>query len=419
MKFKSLNNVYCIETTVKHSYNSQIKYRSKHIHVYINDSEKDLEYANQIFYRNRLKIHFKHISITKAHKILNMMQLNYSISDISKILTISNKSIKKLIEDCTVDTLYKQTKTKLFCHKCSEQVLIVKRLSLVQKARKLAYYGTNRNIFNSKKIIQKHQEVMIAWNKEVSHYNKFKNEKDFKIKAIKISARTFLDNFDTKNWKPKLSTMYWILRKDFSRFSWDFLPYKSIGKYKTKKRPQAKRPKKYIGQNISFRSQSVDLRLGNNDYEMDTVIGNKSDKFCILTLQNRRSRYIYMAFVRRNSKDVKRGLLFIIKKYKLTIDTLTIDNGSENYLLDTIPQIKEIYHCNPYCSFEKGGIENAHRFIRRFIPKGTSMDKFTQSDMDIIQERINKIERYNIADWNYKNFKPSQLEKISNSFINM
>ncbi|WP_408633495.1 hypothetical protein, partial [Mycoplasmopsis felifaucium] len=60
----------------------------------------------------------------------------------------------------------------------------------------------------------------------------------------------------------------------------------------------------------------------------------------------------------------------------------------------------------------------AHRYIRRFIPKGTSMDKFTQSDMDIIQERINKIERHNIADWNYKNFKPSQLEKISNSFIN-
>ncbi|QQH28217.1 hypothetical protein HYE02_00815 [Mycoplasmopsis bovis] len=47
--------------------------------------------------------------------------------------------------------------------------------------------------------------------------------------------------------------------------------------------------------------------------------------------------------------------------------SLTIDNGSENYKLPEIESIKEIFHCHPYSSSEKGSIENAHRLLRRYI----------------------------------------------------
>ncbi len=79
---------------------------------------------------------------------------------------------------------------------------------------------------------------------------------------------------------------------------------------------------------------------------MDTVIGLRSDNYCILTLINRKSRmFVYAQLSRRNAKAIKENLEKLIKDNNLVIDTLTIDNGSENYKLPEIESIKEIFHC--------------------------------------------------------------------------
>ncbi len=70
----------------------------------------------------------------------------------------------------------------------------------------------------------------------------------------------------------------------------------------------------------------------------------------------------------------------------LVIDTLTIDNGSENYKFPVIESIKEIFHCHPYSSSEKGSIKNAHRLLRRYIPKGKSIDKYVGQDLKPIAD---------------------------------
>ncbi len=72
----------------------------------------------------------------------------------------------------------------------------------------------------------------------------------------------------------------------------------------------------------------------------------------------------------------------LIKDNNLVIDTLTIDNGSENYKLPEIESIKEIFHCHPYSSSEKGNIENAHRLFKKIhITKGKSIDKYVGLDL--------------------------------------
>ncbi len=47
--------------------------------------------------------------------------------------------------------------------------------------------------------------------------------------------------------------------------------------------------------------------------EMDTVIGLRSDNYCILTLINRKSRMFYCALSRRNAKAIKENLEKLIK----------------------------------------------------------------------------------------------------------
>ena len=47
----------------------------------------------------------------------------------------------------------------------------------------------------------------------------------------------------------------------------------------------------------------------------------------------------------------------------------------------------QIYYAHPYCSGERGSNENNNRLIRRWIPKGISID-------DISKEFIKKIENW-------------------------
>lgn len=52
-----------------------------------------------------------------------------------------------------------------------------------------------------------------------------------------------------------------------------------------------------------------------------------------------------------------------------------------------------VYYCDPYCSFQKGGIERGHEYIREVLPKGTSFDDLTHEDISLLASHINSIPR--------------------------
>lgn len=130
-----------------------------------------------------------------------------------------------------------------------------------------------------------------------------------------------------------------------------------------------------------------------NAYELDLVKGKRSDPFAILTCINKKTRIAYAKKVKPNACDVKTKLLEIIEENNLQIDQLIIDNGSENVLLYEIKSIKQIYRCRPYCSSDKAQIENVHRILRYWIPKGKSINSIQQRDLDEIMNKINNYPR--------------------------
>ena len=77
----------------------------------------------------------------------------------------------------------------------------------------------------------------------------------------------------------------------------------------------------------------------------------------------------------------------------MIIKQLIIDNGSENVLLYKIKSIQQIYRCRPYCSSDKGQIENVHRLLRYWIKKGKSIDLINQEELDQIVDHINNYPR--------------------------
>ena len=57
-----------------------------------------------------------------------------------------------------------------------------------------------------------------------------------------------------------------------------------------------------------------------------------------------------------------------------------------------------VFYCDPSASFQKGAIENNHEMIRRIIPKGQPMDRYTQEDISLMMNHINSYGRKNLGD---------------------
>lgn len=73
------------------------------------------------------------------------------------------------------------------------------------------------------------------------------------------------------------------------------------------------------------------------------------------------------------------------------IRTLSLDNGIENKQHAGIASATGagIYFCDPYSSYQKGGVENANKMLRRYVPKGCDIGRFSQLQLDDFVAKIN------------------------------
>ena len=67
------------------------------------------------------------------------------------------------------------------------------------------------------------------------------------------------------------------------------------------------------------------------------------------------------------------------------------DNGSENmnHLIANKILGCDSYFCRPYCSADKGSIENRNKILRQFLSKKTNFDLISEDTIAIIQKAIN------------------------------
>lgn len=143
--------------------------------------------------------------------------------------------------------------------------------------------------------------------------------------------------------------------------------------------------------------------------EMDSVEGKKGGKV-LLTLHFTVPQ-LMLAFIR--DANTSQSVLDIFDKLYLELNpdifnelfkVLLGDNGSEFSNPSAIEtdlqgnQRARVFYCDPQASYQKGAAENNHTFIRRIIPKGTSLDRFTQKDITLMMNHINSYGRPNLGD---------------------
>jgi len=146
---------------------------------------------------------------------------------------------------------------------------------------------------------------------------------------------------------------------------------------------------------IDKRPKTIDAREYFGDWEGDFIVSGKGGRGAILVLHERKSRYaILRRVMHRSAAQVERTLLEMISPLS-NFRSLTLDNDIAFVHHEKIS--KElgvpIFFCHPYASWQKGGVENTNRMIRRFVPKGADISKYSNEDIQKIEWSINSIPR--------------------------
>jgi IS30 family transposase len=174
--------------------------------------------------------------------------------------------------------------------------------------------------------------------------------------------------------------------------------FKTKEKYLTSKKPVAQNKRE---NSIERRGAEINERKEFGHWELDTVLGKAGKgEACLLTLTERltRQEIIY----KLNSKKAEEVTKFFAKlkrvnkgKYKEIFKTITTDNGTEfsEYKKIIKNTGTQIYFCHPYASCEKGTNEKHNGIIRYFIEKGTSINKYTQEEINKITKWMNEYPR--------------------------
>lgn len=170
-----------------------------------------------------------------------------------------------------------------------------------------------------------------------------------------------------------------------------------------------KRIKDVDAKRIDDRPQEANDRSELGHWEMDCIeSGRRKGRSCLLVLVERKSRETLIFKLRsQTQKEVQRSLdqhekKIGIKRFCKKFKSITVDNGSE--FLDWrnleqswvsnrgIPRT-QIYYCHPYHSWERGTNEQINGHIRRFVPKGCAISKYSTKEVLEIQEWLNTYPR--------------------------
>ena len=143
---------------------------------------------------------------------------------------------------------------------------------------------------------------------------------------------------------------------------------------------------------ISKRPKYINDRKGLGHMEGDFIVSGKSGTGILLVLVCRRTRKGLMERILPVSvRNVERALLRMKQRFP-EIKTITFDNDIlflEHKRLEQKLKVR-IYFCHPHAPWEKGGVENLNRWIRRFVPKSSDISRYSKLFFQKLEAKANR-----------------------------
>jgi IS30 family transposase len=316
---------------------------------------------------------YKHIDKIERKEIALLLSKGYSFRDIGKALGRSPNSISREIRENSVLGSYYS-----------------------EKANHKAYV---------KRKYSKYQGMKVVDNPALWGYIKEKIREDWSPEMISGRIRKIDNHLRSISPKGIYKFVFSVYGRNLERF----LAYKGRKrKPKTARKVLGLKERMFIDQ----RPKIVDQRRRFGDWEGDFIVSGKEGKGVLLVFYERKSRYVLLKkLLSRKIEEVHRAI------YEITggvfMNTLTLDNDIVFRKHKELSEILEtpIYFCHPYHSWEKGGVENTNKLIRRYIPKGGDISQYSNQYIRMIEDKLNNRPRKCL---NYKT--PNEVMKENRQF---
>ena len=148
---------------------------------------------------------------------------------------------------------------------------------------------------------------------------------------------------------------------------------------------------------ISQRPLEVESRHISGHWETDNMEGKRSDHICVSATVERKLRFTLLGFLEdKTAVEKTNSVIGALTSFpRSLVKTITFDNGKENSYCQLTKSVLEVevYKTTPYHSWEKGTVENTIGRVRRFLPKGQTLDGLTRETLQLIQDRMNNTPR--------------------------
>ena len=297
---------------------------------------------------------YAHFTKSDRLEISILLNRGYSHRDISKSLGKHHSSISKEIKENSVNDQYDPIKA---------------HLKATKKRTKSKYQGMKiRNNLDLENYVT--DKIKSYWSPE---------EIAGRIKNIDVNIRYV-----------SAPSIYKYL---YSRYGQSLHAYLYSGRWCKRKRYRIKGPKKpKIPNRISIEARPtvVSQRMRFGDFEGDTMGRIRTDSEVLVGSVERMSRNILLG-KEPGLKYAMDGLKKQLSPYQNVIESLTLDNGTENARHEELGIAT--FFCHPYSSWEKGTMENSFNRLRRFIPKGASLRDYSNEDIRRFAELMNNTPR--------------------------
>lgn len=237
-----------------------------------------------------------------------------------------------------------------------------------------------------KRKISKYQGMKVVGHPWLQEYieDKMKNNK---WTPEEIAGRLQSDN----NNIPLISakSIYKFLHSIHGQYLCRYLVHQ---RYKPKKRRGKKVKRSNIPNRKSIRERPViaDLNLQFGHFEGDTLGRIKTDNQVVAGVREKISRKLFICKMPR-LKYAMDGFKDMLNPHHDIAESLTLDNGVENARWKELGILT--FFCDPYSSWQKGGIENDFMRLRRFIPKKASLKDYSAQMICDIMEIMNNTPR--------------------------
>lgn len=241
-------------------------------------------------------------------------------------------------------------------------------------------------------------------------YSKYQGKKIEESKGLKEYIVTRLE----EGWSPdeisgrmkKEKTFFYANKNTI--YEWLYSSYGQIychnlysKRYRSKKRRTKKTKRTLIPNRIGIekRPKGATSRTRYGHYEGDIIVSAKktASKVSLAVVFERKAKYAQLKKIQRPKPDLFNKAINQINKKLSRMNSLTLDNGIENTKHEELKI--PTYFCDPYSSWQKGGVENINKMIRRYIPKGSDINDYSDKDIERIENIINNKPRKSL---NYK-----------------